>query len=76
MFTKFDDQTLDDYINTINNSLQKVHLKIQVVVHPKTRTVYYGIINEVDDDISKLATNFSPKEIAYFKKIVIISSVL
>lgn len=64
------EKKIDDAIATINRNIEEFNFKIQVLVHPKTRVVYFGIINEVDDEISKLATNLSPNELAFFKRIV------
>lgn len=64
------EKKIDDFVATINKNIEEFNYKIQVLVHPKTRVVYFGIINEVDDEISKLATNFTPNELVYFKKIL------
>jgi hypothetical protein len=64
------DATHDDFIRTINQKIENLHLAIKVLKHPRTKESYFGLINEQDDEISKLATTYTAQEIAYFKKIV------
>src|SRR5690348_14928191 len=66
--------TVDDYLSTINKNLAEFHFKIQVLIHPKTNKTYFGWINEVDDEVSKLTTKYTQTEISFFKKIVIFES--
>eukprot|EP01080_Neovahlkampfia_damariscottae_P001755 gene1755-524_t len=64
------DRSIDEYIGTINESLSDFHFRIQVLVHPKTNKTFFGMINQVDDDISQLATNFTSNELLFFKAIL------
>ncbi len=68
------DESGDQFIHTINSNLEPLHLAIKVLPsHPRTKETFFGLVNEKDDDISKLATTYTAHEIAYFKKIVTIN---
>lgn len=64
------DKTLEEFIGTINRALSLLHFKIVKTKHPKTRKILYTIINELDDEISKLSTRFSPDELTFFKTLI------
>ncbi|KAG2386629.1 hypothetical protein C9374_002373 [Naegleria lovaniensis] len=64
------DKSLEEFIGTINRALSLLHLKVVKTKHPKTRKILYTIINELDDEISKLSTRFSPDELTFFKTLV------
>jgi hypothetical protein len=66
-------ESIDEINTEINNEIQFVHMKIQYLIHPKTKQKYFGIINEVgskEDEVSKLSTQYSQPEIIFFKLLV------
>jgi len=64
------DDKLEEFIGTINSALSIVHMRITRAKHPKSKAILYTIVNELDDEISKLSTRFSADELGYFKIIV------
>ena len=64
------DESLADFIKTINGAISFMHFTIKNYRHPKKSVVYYGLANELDDEISKQATEFNPHEITLFRKIL------
>ncbi|KAL9654376.1 hypothetical protein ABK040_010403 [Willaertia magna] len=62
------DNQLEDFINSLNQCLSFMHFRIHKSKH--NDKVFYTVINELDDDVSKLATRFSIDELQYFKTIV------
>lgn len=63
-------ETMENLLLEINDQLKLYHMRIQTIVHPKTKLQYYGLINQVEDEISKLATHYDANELNYFKIIV------
>jgi hypothetical protein len=64
------DSTIEDFLASINSNIGQFDMRIQTIVHPKNKKTYSGLINQADDEISKLATQFTPHELVLFKKIV------
>ncbi|KAL0477603.1 non-structural maintenance of chromosomes element 1 [Acrasis kona] len=64
------DRVDEDFTRTINNAIGPMHLAIKAMVHPRSKDIYFAIINEQDDEISKLATQYNAHEVQLFKQIL------
>lgn len=64
------DRNFDTFWSAINSTIQLVDLKLQRLRYPYDNTTYIGIVNTLADDPSKLATHFTPEQIAYFRTLV------
>ncbi|KAE8733785.1 Non-structural maintenance of chromosomes element 1 [Hibiscus syriacus] len=60
----------NDYLLKINRELSYVQLDLRACRDPYDGRVYYGLVNNVSDDQSKLGTKYSVPQIAFFKAIV------
>ncbi len=68
-----DSEEIDDINKVINEEITPFHIKVQYLIHPKTKERFYGIINEIgskEDEISKMSTTFNVHELQYFKNLV------
>ncbi|EFC48911.1 non-SMC element 1 [Naegleria gruberi] len=63
------DIDLSEFITTINSALNFMDMKIVREQHPKTKKILYTLINQTEDEISKLATRYSIDELELFKSI-------
>jgi hypothetical protein len=64
------DRNFDTFWSAINSAIQLADLKLQRLRYPYDNTTYIGIVNTLADDPSKLATHFTPEQIAYFRTLV------
>lgn len=60
----------DKYLLEINKELSYVHFELRACRDQYDGQVCYGVVNTVSDDQSKLGTNYSVPQIAFFKGIV------
>lgn len=60
----------NDHLLKINRELSYVQLDLRACRDPYDGRVYYGVVNNVSDDQSKLGTKYSVPQIAFFKAIV------
>ncbi|GFP79988.1 non-structural maintenance of chromosomes element 1 homolog [Phtheirospermum japonicum] len=63
-------QLFDDYLRKINTELGYVQLELRACRNQYNGSVYYGVVNNVSDDQSKLGTKYTVPQIAYYKGIV------
>ncbi len=69
--TQQNQASLSHYIKTINNSLNFMHLIIKSTKDPITQKVYYGLVNDLDDEIAKLhATELTEQETGLMRDIL------
>ncbi|KAK8601511.1 hypothetical protein V6N12_051341 [Hibiscus sabdariffa] len=60
----------NDYLLKINRELSYLQLDLRACRDPYDGRVYYGVVNNVSDEQSKLGTKYSVPQIAFFKAIV------
>ena len=68
-------QLFDDYLLKINKALSYVQFELRVCRHQYDGEIYYGVVNNVPDEQSKLGTKYSVPQIAFYKAIVSISKI-
>lgn len=59
-----------DYLKKINSNLAYVQFELRAFRNQYDGTVYYGVVNNVADEQSKLGTKYSVPQIAFYKGIV------
>jgi hypothetical protein len=59
-----------DFIDEINSMMAPMSMKILSIVSDDDDKLYYGLVNTLADDVSKLATAYKEKELIYFRKLV------
>lgn len=59
-----------DYLKKINSSLAYVQFELRAFRNQYDGTVYYGVVNNVADEQSKLGTKYTVPQIAFYKGIV------
>lgn len=62
--------SIQDLISELNSKINFLGLDIRRCVSEDCNDFYWIICNNKDDDISKLATTFTPTQISLFKEIV------
>nr|XP_043611179.1 uncharacterized protein LOC122582809 [Erigeron canadensis] len=60
----------NDYLRKINMELSYVQLELRACRNQYDGCVYYGVINTVADEQSKLGTKYSVPQIAFYKAII------
>lgn len=60
----------NEYLGKINSELSYVQLELRACRNQYDGCVYYGVVNNVSDDPSKLGTKYSVPQIAFYKGIV------
>nr|DAD32764.1 TPA_asm: hypothetical protein HUJ06_011615 [Nelumbo nucifera] len=63
-------QILNDYLLRINKELAYVQFELRGCRNQYDGMVYYGVVNNVADEQSKLGTKYSVPQIAFYKAIV------
>lgn len=58
------------YLSDINKRLQEVQMELRGSMDQGTGTIFYGVVNQLGDDQSKLGTTFTPAENTFFKTIL------
>ncbi|XP_024019727.1 non-structural maintenance of chromosomes element 1 homolog isoform X2 [Morus notabilis] len=64
-------QLFDDYLLKINKGLSYAQLELRGCRHQYDGQIYYGVVNNVSDEQSKLGTKYSVPQIAFYKAIVL-----
>ncbi|CAK9172907.1 unnamed protein product [Ilex paraguariensis] len=59
-----------DYLLKINRELSSVQFELRACRNQYNGDVYYGIVNNVADEQSKLGTNYTVPQIAFYKGIL------
>ncbi|KAK6234730.1 hypothetical protein SCA6_010067 [Theobroma cacao] len=63
-------EKFNDYLLKINRELSFVQLDLRACRDQYDGQVYYGVVNNVSDEQSKLGTRYSVPQIAFFKAII------
>lgn len=63
-------QHFNDYLRMINKDLAYIQFELRGCRNQYDGDVYYGIVNTIADEQSKLGTNYSIPQIAFFKAVV------
>lgn len=61
---------LEMVISTINHNMHFLWLEIRRVVDDQTGVGWYGIANTRADDVAKLATSYTEREVEFLKKLI------
>lgn len=71
-YSAFGDESLPEefeaFLATVNKNLKPFFMEIRRGVSEEDGAVHFGLVNTTEDEASKLATDFSPSDIAFFKK--------
>ncbi|KAF3440629.1 hypothetical protein FNV43_RR18913 [Rhamnella rubrinervis] len=63
-------QLFDDYLLKINKELSSVQFELRGCRFQYDGNVYYGVVNNVSDEQSKLGTKYSVPQIAFYKAVI------
>ncbi|KAK4441511.1 hypothetical protein Salat_0486000 [Sesamum alatum] len=63
-------QLFNEYLRKINAELSYVQFELRACRNQYDGNVYYGVVNNVSDDQSKLGTKYTVPQIAFYKGIV------
>ncbi|PWA35500.1 Non-structural maintenance of chromosomes element 1 [Artemisia annua] len=63
-------QLFNDYLRKINMELSYVQFELRACRNQYDGCVYYGVINTVSDEQSKLGTKYTVPQIAFYKAII------
>ncbi|KAL0437264.1 UNVERIFIED_CONTAM: hypothetical protein Sradi_0434300 [Sesamum radiatum] len=63
-------QLFNEYLRKINAELSYVQFELRACRNQYNGNVYYGVVNNVSDDQSKLGTKYTVPQIAFYKGIV------
>ncbi|KAL0461020.1 UNVERIFIED_CONTAM: hypothetical protein Slati_0729200 [Sesamum latifolium] len=63
-------QLFNEYLRKINAELSYVQFELRACRNQYNGNVYYGVVNNVSDDQSKLGTRYTVPQIAFYKGIV------
>ncbi|XP_062082433.1 uncharacterized protein LOC133788831 [Humulus lupulus] len=63
-------QLFDDYLLKINKALSCAQFELRACRHQYDGEIYYGVINNVSDEQSKLGTRYSHPQIAFYKAMI------
>ncbi len=66
----FDNKRLAEFVNTINLNIKPMHMEIKKIIDEATGTHCYGLTNTVESEITRVASDYSPAEHEFFKKLV------
>ncbi|XP_001639497.2 non-structural maintenance of chromosomes element 1 homolog [Nematostella vectensis] len=61
---------LQPFINTINKHLRPLFMEVRQAQSEDDGTKFYGLVNNVEDEHSKLATDYTTNDITFFKKAI------
>ncbi|KAL5017578.1 hypothetical protein ScPMuIL_007167 [Solemya velum] len=59
-----------EFVLTINNNLRQFHMEIKKGVSEEDGSNFYGLVNMSDNNITRLASDYTTNELELFKKIV------
>lgn len=65
-----DEEELDNRIGDINEVLEKLHIQLRKGFSPADDGTFWGVVNTIADESSKLASEFSAPQVALFQAIV------
>ncbi|KAK3042249.1 hypothetical protein RJ639_001844, partial [Escallonia herrerae] len=65
-----DQQTFNDYLRKMNMELSYVQFELRACRNQYDGNVYYGVVNNVSDEQSKLGTKYTVPQIAFYKGII------
>lgn len=65
-----DEEELDNRIGDINELLEKLHVQLRKGFSPADDGTFWGVVNTIADESSKLASEFSAPQVALFQAIV------
>lgn len=60
----------NEYLRKINKELAYVQFELRACRNQYNGKVYYGVVNNVADEQSKLGTKYSVPQIAFYKAVV------
>ncbi|XP_014517898.1 non-structural maintenance of chromosomes element 1 homolog [Vigna radiata var. radiata] len=63
-------QLFDGFILKINKALSCANFELRACINQYDGQVYYGVVNTVSDEHSKLGTKYSVPQIAFYKAII------
>ncbi|PON59183.1 Non-structural maintenance of chromosomes element [Parasponia andersonii] len=63
-------QLFDEYLLRINKALSYAQFELRACRHQYDGEIYYGVVNNVSDEESKLGTKYSVPQIAFYKAII------
>lgn len=63
-------QLFNDYLLKINKELSFVQMELRACRNQYDGNVFYGVVNNVADEQSKLGTRYTVPQIAFYKGIV------
>lgn len=59
-----------NFVEAVNKNLRSLDMEIRQGISEDSGAVHYGLVNTAEDEHSKMATDFSPNEITFFKKVM------
>ncbi|KAI9116863.1 hypothetical protein K1719_012229 [Acacia pycnantha] len=65
-----DQHALQQYLLKINKALSFVHLEMRRCMDQYDGQVYYGVVNTISDEQSKLGTKYTVPQIAFYKAVI------
>ncbi|XP_073146931.1 uncharacterized protein [Henckelia pumila] len=68
--TQKQQQLFNEYLRKINAELNYVQFELRACRNQYDGNVYYGVVNSVSDDQSKLGTKYTVPQITFYKSIV------
>uniref|UniRef100_J3N5Q8 Non-structural maintenance of chromosomes element 1 homolog n=1 Tax=Oryza brachyantha TaxID=4533 RepID=J3N5Q8_ORYBR len=60
-------QLFNDTLLKINKELSYLQFELRACIHQYDGTVYYGVVNNIADEESKLGSKYSVPQIAFYK---------
>jgi non-structural maintenance of chromosomes element 1 len=63
-------QLFNDTFLKINKDLAYLQFELRACMNQYDGTVYYGVVNTIADEQSKLGTKYSVPQIAFYKRLV------
>eukprot|EP01098_Paradermamoeba_levis_P002157 TRINITY_DN1255_c0_g1_i2.p1 TRINITY_DN1255_c0_g1~~TRINITY_DN1255_c0_g1_i2.p1 ORF type:complete len:239 (+),score=51.80 TRINITY_DN1255_c0_g1_i2:50-766(+) len=60
----------DEFFGPINESLHFMNMEIRKIASEHDGKVYYGLINNKNDELTQLATSYSLEQINFFKRFI------
>lgn len=63
-------QLFNDTLLKINKDLAYLQLELRACVNQHDGMVYYGVVNNIPDEESKLGTKYSVRQVTYYKGLV------
>lgn len=74
--TETHQQMFNDYLLKINTELSYVQFELRGCRNQFDGKVYYGVVNNVADEQSKLGTKYTIPQIAFYKGVVSLKHIL